>query len=129
MSITLADIEAARERIRDSIYLSPCTCSEYFSRLTGNSVYLKQENKQVTGSFKERGALNKILTLNADERAQGLIAASAGNHAQAVSYHATRRGLRAEIWMPLITPLVKVSATKGFGAEVVLHGADRKSVV
>ena len=94
------------------------------SRATGQEIFLKLENLQMTGSFKERGALNKIATLTADEAARGVIAASAGNHAQGVAYHATRRGIRAIIVMPLTTPLVKVQATRGFGAEVVLHGAN-----
>ena len=99
--ITLADVQAALERIRHSIYLSPCTLSATFSQLTGNSIYLKLENLQMTGSFKERGALNKLLTLSAEERARGVIAASAGNHAQGVAYHAARRGIQAQIFMPL----------------------------
>src|ERR1044071_7864606 len=85
-TLSLAEIHAAMGRIRDSIYLSPCARSEDLSQLTGNSVYLKLDNLQRTGAFKERGALNKILTLTADERSRGVIAASAGNHAQAVSY-------------------------------------------
>jgi threonine dehydratase len=122
--ITLADINAARERIASSVYKSPCARSEMLSRMTGQNVFLKLENLQMTGSFKERGALNKIATLSADEAKRGVVAASAGNHAQGVAYHATRRGIRAVIVMPLTTPLVKVQATRGFGAEVVLHGAN-----
>jgi len=122
--ITLADIAAARERIASSVYKSPCARSEMLSRLTGQNVFLKLENLQMTGSFKERGALNKIATLTDDEATRGVVAASAGNHAQGVAYHATRRGIRAVIVMPLTTPLVKVQATRGFGAEVVLHGAN-----
>ena len=120
--IRLADILAARERIRDSLYLSPCAHSETFSQLTGNDVYLKLDNLQMTGSFKERGALNRILALTEEEQRRGVIAASAGNHAQAVSYHATRRGIRAVIVMPVCTPLVKVTATRGYGGDVVLYG-------
>src|SRR5256714_11340573 len=123
-AVSLAEIRAAMDRIRDSIYLSPCARSEYFSQLTGNSVYLKLDNLQRTGAFKERGALNKLLTLTAEERSRGVIAASAGNHAQGVAYHAGRHGIRAEICMPLTTPLIKVSATKSYGAEVILHGAN-----
>jgi len=122
--VTLSDIQTALGRIRKSIYVSPCTRSETFSELTGNSVYLKLENRQRTGAYKERGALNKLLTLSAEERSRGVIAASAGNHAQAVAYHAARLGIRARICMPLPTPLIKVSATRGYGAEVVLHGAN-----
>jgi threonine dehydratase len=122
--VTLAEIQAAMGRIRDSIYLSPCARSENFSQLTGNSVYLKLDNLQRTGAFKERGALNKLLTLTAEERSRGVIAASAGNHAQGVAYHAGRLGIRTQICMPLTTPLIKASATKSYGAEVVLHGAN-----
>jgi threonine dehydratase len=122
--ITLDDILAARERIGDAVYLSPCTRSEMLSRMTGQSVFLKLENLQMTGSFKERGALSKISTLTPEQEARGVVAASAGNHAQGVAYHATQRGIRAVIVMPLTTPLVKVTATRGFGAEVVLHGAN-----
>ncbi len=92
--------------------------------MTGQQVYLKMENLQRTGAFKERGALNKILTLTQAERERGVIAASAGNHAQAVAYHAGQEGIRARIVMPLMTPLVKVAATSGYGADVVLHGAN-----
>jgi len=122
--ITLANVQAALERIRPSIYLSPCTMSVTFSQLTGNSIYLKLDNLQRTGAFKERGALNKLLTMSAQEREQGVIAASAGNHAQGLAYHAGRRGIKAQICMPLTTPLIKVSATKSYGAEVILHGAN-----
>jgi threonine dehydratase len=122
--ITLADVKAALCRIRESIYLSPCARSETFSRLTGNSVFLKLDNLQRTGAFKERGALNKLLTLSEKERARGVIAASAGNHAQGVAYHAGRHGVHAQICMPLTTPLTKVSATRGYGADVVLQGAN-----
>ena len=122
--ITLADISAARERFASSVYKSPCARSEMLSRMTGQTVFLKLENLQMTGSFKERGALNKIATLTETEAKRGVVAASAGNHAQGVAYHATRRGIRAVIVMPLTTPLVKVQATRGFGAEVVLHGGN-----
>ncbi len=122
--ITLADVQAALERIRPSIYLSPFTLSATFSQLTGNSIYLKLDNLQRTGAFKERGALNKLLTMTAEERDRGVIAASAGNHAQGLAYHAGRRGIKAQICMPLTTPLIKVSATKSYGAEVILHGAN-----
>jgi threonine dehydratase len=122
--IQLSDIKAAIERIRADIRVSPCPRSETFSGLTGNSIFLKLDNQQRTGAFKERGALNKLLTLTSEERAHGVIAASAGNHAQGVSYHAGRHGVRARIVMPLPTPLTKVSATRAYGAEVVLHGAN-----
>ncbi len=123
-AVTLASIEAARARIRAHIYYSPANHSAALSAMSGQHVFLKLDNLQRTGAFKERGALNKILTLSEHERAAGVIAASAGNHAQAVAYHASARGIRARIVMPLMTPLVKVSATSGFGAEVVLHGAN-----
>jgi threonine dehydratase len=122
--VSLAEIQAAMGRIRDSIYLSPCARSEEFSQHSGNTVYLKLDNLQRTGAFKERGALNKLLTLTPEERSRGVIAASAGNHAQGLAYHAGRHGIRAQIVMPLTTPLIKVSATKGYGADVVLHGAN-----
>src|SRR5207248_8272262 len=123
-TLSLAEIRAAMGRIRDSIYLSPCARSEDLSQLTGNSVYLKLDNLQRTGAFKERGALNKLLTLSPEELSHGVIAASAGNHAQGVAYHAGKHGIRAQICMPLTTPLIKVSATKSYGAEVILHGAN-----
>ena len=122
--VTLADVKAAAERISNSIYLSPCARSETFSQLTGNSVHLKLDNLQRAGAFKERRALNKLLTLSATERERGVIAASAGNHAQGLAYHAGRCGIHALICMPLTTPLTKVSATKSYGAEVILHGAN-----
>ncbi|HWW98797.1 MAG TPA: threonine ammonia-lyase [Edaphobacter sp.] len=123
-SISLADVVAARERVSGSIYYSPCPHSQMLSALTGQQVYLKLENLQMTGSFKERGALNRIATLTPEQAARGVVAASAGNHAQGVAYHATKRGIRALIVMPLATPLVKVTATRGFGAEVLLYGAN-----
>jgi threonine dehydratase len=122
--VTLQAIRDANERIRSSIYVSPFVRSETFSQRTGNSIFLKLENLQMTGSFKERGALNKILLLTDDEKRRGVIAASAGNHAQAVAYHATKRGIKAKICMPLATPLVKVSATREYGAEVILVGTN-----
>ncbi len=91
---------------------------------TGGSVFLKLENLQRTGSFKERGALNKLLSLRPRERDRGLVTASAGNHAQGVAYHSARIGIKAQIWMPLTTPLLKVSAVRNYGAEVVLHGTN-----
>jgi len=124
MAVTLQDVQEAKQRIRNFIYLSPAPHSDALSRMTGQQVFLKMDNLQRTGAFKERGALNKILTLSDDEKQRGVIAASAGNHAQAVAFHATGRGIRARIVMPLMTPLVKVSATANFGAEVVLHGAN-----
>jgi len=124
LTLTLADVFAARERLRDSIYYSPCPHSQMLSALTGQQVYLKLENLQMTGSFKERGALNRIAVLTPEQASRGVIAASAGNHAQGVAYHATKRGIKALIVMPLTTPLVKVTSTREFGAEVLLHGAN-----
>ncbi|MGA7857047.1 MAG: pyridoxal-phosphate dependent enzyme, partial [Terracidiphilus sp.] len=120
--VTLSSIQVARARIGDAIHMSPCHLSHHLSELTGLPLHLKLENLQRTGSFKERGALNKLLTLSETERKRGVIAASAGNHAQGVAFHATARGIRAQIVMPLATPQVKVSATRGYGAEVILHG-------
>jgi threonine dehydratase len=122
--IGLADVLAARERVNGAIYYSPCPHSQMLSGLTGQQVYLKLENLQMTGSFKERGALNRIAMLTPEQAARGVVAASAGNHAQGVAYHATKRGIRSRIVIPLATPLVKVTATRGFGAEVVLFGAN-----
>jgi threonine dehydratase len=124
VAIGLEDVLAARERLRDQVYYSPCARSEMLSKLTGNQVYLKLENLQMTGSFKERGALNRLSMLTKEEASRGVVAASAGNHAQGVAYHSTRLGIRSIIVMPLATPLVKVTATREFGAEVVLHGAN-----
>ncbi|HZY61789.1 MAG TPA: threonine ammonia-lyase [Edaphobacter sp.] len=123
-TLSLADVQAARERLRGSVYYSPCPHSQMLSALTGQQIYLKLENLQMTGAFKERGALNRIATLTPEQAAGGVVAASAGNHAQGVAYHATKRGIRSVIVMPLATPLVKVTATRNFGAEVVLHGAN-----
>ena len=124
LAIGLEDVLAARERVRDHVYFSPCPRSEMLSKLTGQQVFLKLENLQMTGSFKERGALNRLSLLTEAEARRGVVAASAGNHAQGVAYHATRLGVRSIIVMPLATPLVKVTATREFGAEVVLHGAN-----
>src|ERR1700759_4060260 len=109
-NLTLADVKAARERLNGAIYRTPCARSETLSRQTGQNIFLKLENLQMTGSFKERGALNKIATLTPEQAKRGVVAASAGNHAQGVAYHATRRGIRAVIFMPETTPLVKVTA-------------------
>jgi threonine dehydratase len=124
VEVSLAEIKQAEQRIRDFIYFSPCQLSADLSGMTGQQVYLKLDNLQRTGAFKERGALNRILLLTEGEKQRGVVAASAGNHAQAVAYHATQRGIRARIVMPLMTPLVKISATRGFGAEVILHGSN-----
>ena len=122
--VTLPDVQAALGRIRDRIYLSPCARSETLSRLSGADAFLKLENLQMTGAYKERGALNKLLLLSPAERARGLIAASAGNHAQAVAYHGGRLGVATTIVMPETTPIMKVANTRAHGARIVLHGAN-----
>ncbi len=120
--LQLHDIEAAAARLKGHVLDTPFVESRTISQVTGCQVFLKFENLQYTASFKERGACNKLSQLTADERARGVVAMSAGNHAQGVAYHAQRLGLRAVIVMPLFTPGVKVERTRGFGAEVVLHG-------
>jgi threonine dehydratase len=115
-------IEAAAQRLAGQVLDTPCVESRTLSQLTGCQVFLKFENLQYTASFKERGACNKLSQLTPEERARGVVAMSAGNHAQGVAYHAQRLGLRAVIVMPRFTPGVKIERTRGFGAEVVLHG-------
>ena len=122
MTITLADVEAARRTIEGAVLRTPMLPAPKLSRLTGAEVFVKYENLQVTNAFKERGALNKLASLSADERGRGVIAMSAGNHAQAVAYHAARLGIPATIVMPVTTPFVKVEATRAHGAIVVLDG-------
>jgi len=119
---TLQDIRDARQRVQDEIVLTPCAPSLVFDDLVPCHLYFKFENLHRTGSFKERGALNRLLNLSEEERARGVITASAGNHAQAVAFHATRMGIPATILMPETTPLVKVTNTKRYGAKVILHG-------
>lgn len=120
--IEFADIEAAAARIAGQVIETPCLQSHTLSEVTGASVFLKFENLQFTASFKERGALNRLAQLDDRQRARGVIAVSAGNHAQGVAWHAKRLGIPATIVMPRFTPGVKVMRTRGFGAEVVLHG-------
>jgi threonine dehydratase len=120
--LQLSDIEAAAQRLTGHVLDTPCVESRTLSQLVGCKVFLKFENLQYTASFKERGACNKLSQLTAQECARGVVAMSAGNHAQGVAYHAQRLGLRAVIVMPRYTPGVKVERTRGFGAEVVLHG-------
>ncbi|MBI2077099.1 MAG: threonine ammonia-lyase [Euryarchaeota archaeon] len=122
--ITLADVEAARERVRKHVHHTPLRHSTTFSKLTGAEVYLKFENLQRTGSFKIRGALNKILQLSPDEKRRGVVAASAGNHAQGVALAASLNGAKATIVMPEHASIQKAEATRGYGAEVILHGKD-----
>ncbi|MBA2661343.1 MAG: threonine ammonia-lyase [Bradymonadaceae bacterium] len=121
--VTFAEIEQARERIRNAVVISPCSPSALLSKRLGCKVFLKLENLQLTGSFKERGACNKIRQLSEEEKARGIIAASAGNHAQAVAYHAAQLGISAKIVMPEGTPLLKITRTRGFGGDVVLWGS------
>jgi threonine dehydratase len=121
-TVTIASVRAAAARLAGHVENTPCLHSRTLSQITGTSVYLKFENLQFTASFKERGALNKLSVLTADQRARGVIAVSAGNHAQGVAYHAQRLGIPAVIVMPRFTPMVKVERTKGFGAEVVMSG-------
>ena len=116
------DIEAARRVIAGQVLRTPMLPAPKLSALTGAEVFVKYENLQVTNSFKERGALNKLASLSPAERARGVIAMSAGNHAQAVAYHAQRLGIPATIVMPVTTPFVKIEATQAYGAEVVLEG-------
>ena len=122
-AVTLGDIEQAVARLAGHVLDTPFVESKTLSQITGAQVFLKFENLQFTASFKERGALNKLAALLASGATpRGVIAASAGNHAQGVAHHAQRLGLRAVIVMPVLTPTVKVERTRGFGAEVVLHG-------
>jgi threonine dehydratase len=120
--VTLEKIQAARARLSGRVASTPCRKSMRLSERHGNSIYLKLESLQPTGSFKERGACNRILLLSDAERSRGVIAASAGNHAQAVARHAAVLGIAATVVMPETTPLVKVTAARRLGAEVVLHG-------
>lgn len=120
--ISLADIQAAQAALAGHVVNTPCMHSRTLSEITGANVFLKFENHQFTASFKERGALNKLLSLDAKQRKRGVIAASAGNHAQGVAHHATRLGIPSVIVMPRFTPHVKVDMTQRHGAEVILHG-------
>jgi threonine dehydratase len=122
--ITFTDIEAAHQRIQDRIYRSPFPYSETISQMSGSRVAFKLENLQITGSFKERGALNRLLMLTPAEAQRGVIAASAGNHGMAVAFHARRLGLVATVVMPLQAPLIKVSAVRRYGARALLFGED-----
>lgn len=122
MTLALKDIESAAAAIRGSVVETPCLHSRTLSKISGAEVFLKFENHQYTASFKERGALNKLLSLSVEEKNRGVIAASAGNHAQGLAYHAKRLGVPATIVMPRFTPNVKVEHTRAHGAEVILHG-------
>jgi threonine dehydratase len=120
--IGLPEIRQAATRLAGQVLNTPCLASHMLSQLAGCDIFLKFENLQYTASFKERGACNKLAQLSQEEKQRGVIAMSAGNHAQGVAYHAQRLGIRAVIVMPRFTPMVKVERTRGFGAEVVLHG-------
>ena len=120
--LTVDHIREAAERIRGQVERTPCRRSRTLSQITGAEVWVKFENLQFTASFKERGALNKLLQLTADEKTRGVIAASAGNHAQGLSYHASRLGIPSTIVMPKATPTTKIEHTRNFGAEVILEG-------
>src|SRR3982750_3729695 len=119
---TIDEVRTAAKRIDGAVIRTPMLASRTLSESIGAEVWLKFENLQFTAAYKERGALNKLLQLSEEERSRGVIAASAGNHAQAVAYHAKRLGIPATIVMPESTPMVKVTQTKGHGAEVVLYG-------
>ena len=120
--LTLESFEEAAEIVKQVTQETKLVKSSYFSELTGNKVFFKPENMQRTGAYKVRGAYYKISTLSDEERGKGLITASAGNHAQGVAYAAHKYGVKAVIVMPTTTPLIKVERTKGYGAEVILHG-------
>jgi threonine dehydratase len=120
--LTLADVEAAAARIAGAVVRTPTLLSRTLSDRTGATVWIKFENLQHVGAYKERGALNKLLLMAPETRARGVIAASAGNHSQALAYHASRLGVPATIVMPAPTPTIKVSQTESHGAEVILHG-------
>jgi threonine dehydratase len=122
MPVSLQDIRTAAAAIGNAVIVTPCLLSRTLSDISGAQVFLKFENLQFTASFKERGALNKLLSLNEGQRKAGVIAVSAGNHAQGVAYHARRLGIPAVIVMPRFTPNVKVEQTRAFGAEVILNG-------
>jgi len=122
VGVTIADIETARRVISGVVLRTPMLPAPKLSSLTGADVYVKYENLQVTNSFKDRGALVKLDALADTERKRGVIAMSAGNHAQAVAYHARRMSIPATIVMPLTTPFVKIASTRSYGAQVVLHG-------
>jgi threonine dehydratase len=123
LPISVNDIEAAAKRIAGAVETTPARHSRILSEIAGADLFLKFENLQFTASFKERGALNKLLSLNEDERRRGVIAMSAGNHAQGVAYHAGRLGIPATIVMPEGTPFTKIKHTREFGAQVVIEGA------
>src|SRR2546426_7844549 len=121
--LDLADLDRARKRLEGAIYESPCPYSQTLSEISGVRCFVKLENLQMTGSFKERGAANLLLQLDPAERARGVAAASAGNHGLAVAFHAARLGIGAVIVMPEWAPLIKVTSSRRHGAQVILPGA------
>ena len=127
--ITFVEVEEARERIKEQIYLSPFPYSETVSRVTGNRVFFKLENLQMTGSFKERGALNRLLTLAPEQTQRGVITASAGNHGMAVAFQCQRLNMAATIVMPVTAPLIKITRVRQYGAQSILHGNDYDSAL
>lgn len=118
----LDNIRKAAKNLDGVLRKTELIYSDFFSKETGNRIYIKPENLQRTGSFKIRGAYNKVANLTEEERAKGIIASSAGNHAQGVALAASKMGIKSTIVMPLVTPLIKVDSTKSYGADVVLHG-------
>src|SRR5882757_6382234 len=122
MTLTFEMIKAAAERLRGHVERTPMRRSRTLSEITGAEVWVKFENLQFTAAYKERGALNKLLQLTAAERTRGVIAASAGNHAQGLAYHGARLGIPVTIVMPRTTPMIKVEHTRAFGAEVLIEG-------
>src|SRR5690606_6957062 len=123
MQLTSESMRQAYEAVRPHVRATPLYRSVLLSRLCGCQLYLKCEHQQITGSFKERGACHKLLGLTQEERGRGVIAASAGNHALGLSYHAQRLGIRVTVVMPKLAPIVKVSQCRAYGAEVELHGS------
>lgn len=123
MSLNIGDIKAAQSRIQDGIVRTPCVPSLSFPDRSPARLFLKLENLQRTGSFKDRGALNRLLSLSAEQRARGVVTASAGNHAQAVAYHCGRLGIPASVVMPEATPLIKISNTRRYGARISFYGS------
>src|SRR5215468_9413052 len=122
MTLLLDDIRAAADRLEGHIERTPCRRSTTLSQITGADVWVKFENLQFTASYKERGALNRLLQLSDEEKTRGVIAASAGNHAQGLAYHGQRLGIPVTIVMPRGTPFVKVQQTRDFGATVLIDG-------
>ena len=122
LAVTPGDVTAAAAAIRDSVIVTECDQSRTLSEICGCNLWLKFENLQFTSTFKERGALNRLLALSPDERRRGVIAMSAGNHAQGVAYHAHRLGIPATIVMPVGTPMVKIENTRRHGAEIIISG-------